>query len=221
VRPLWLRSGRFADGGVRHVCTRGGDGCSQFHRAYEGGVIDGGAGEDAADVPQYRMCADWFTVSGEAEAWRALALWGCFRGVRLDGVRSCGLCGCGRGDLRTAVREVCARGAAMDAGNKIQPAGAASLVPALEKMPQLTSLNLAGARIGLGRGSSVGAIGGRAFEVCDRIRRVVGGFAVGVGAICGRWCARCVREGWRWMQSISSGPRGWRHWCRRWRRCRS
>jgi hypothetical protein len=37
----------------------------------------------------------------------------------------------------------------MDAGSSIGPAGVASLVPALEKMPRLTLLNLAGARIGL------------------------------------------------------------------------
>ena len=35
----------------------------------------------------------------------------------------------------------------MDAGNRLGPEGAASLAPALEKMPQLTSLNLGGARI--------------------------------------------------------------------------
>ncbi len=49
----------------------------------------------------------------------------------------------------------------MDAGNNIGPEGAASLVAALEKMPQLTSLDLNGAQIGFGRGLSVGAIGGR------------------------------------------------------------
>ena len=37
--------------------------------------------------------------------------------------------------------------AAMDAGNELGPEGAASLAPALEKMPQLTSLDLGGARI--------------------------------------------------------------------------
>ena len=47
--------------------------------------------------------------------------------------------------------EVCAEGrAAMDAGNRIGPEGAASLAPALEKMPQLTSLNLFGARTRFG-----------------------------------------------------------------------
>jgi hypothetical protein len=39
--------------------------------------------------------------------------------------------------------EVCAEGrAAMDAGNRIGREGAASLAPALEKMPQLTSDSL-------------------------------------------------------------------------------
>jgi hypothetical protein len=47
------------------------------------------------------------------------------------------------------------RAAAMDAGNHIGPAAVASLMLALEKMPQLTSLDLAGARIGFGRGSSM------------------------------------------------------------------
>ena len=37
--------------------------------------------------------------------------------------------------------------AAMDAGNDLGPEGAASLTPALERMPQLTSLDLDGARI--------------------------------------------------------------------------
>jgi hypothetical protein len=40
----------------------------------------------------------------------------------------------------------------MDAENRIGDTGVASLAPALEKMPQLTSLNLYGARIGIGRG---------------------------------------------------------------------
>ncbi len=50
----------------------------------------------------------------------------------------------------------------MDAGNSIGPEGVASLVPALEKMPQLTSLNIACARIGL---SETGALGGFSFWV--------------------------------------------------------
>ena len=44
--------------------------------------------------------------------------------------------------MRTVVCEVCERGVAMDAVNFIGPTRVASLVPALEKMPQLTSLNL-------------------------------------------------------------------------------
>ena len=36
------------------------------------------------------------------------------------------------------VRDMCAEGRRMDAGNKIGAAGMASLAPALEKMPQLT-----------------------------------------------------------------------------------
>ncbi len=43
----------------------------------------------------------------------------------------------------------------MDAGNRIGPAAVASLMLVLEKMPQLTSLDLACARIGLGRAWSM------------------------------------------------------------------
>jgi hypothetical protein len=58
----------------------------------------------------------------------------------------------GRGLLAT-VCEVCAEGrAAMDADNAIGRERAASLAPALEKMPQLTSLDLGGARVRFGRG---------------------------------------------------------------------
>ena len=50
--------------------------------------------------------------------------------------------------MRPTDCEVCAEGrAAMDAGNQLRPEGAASLAPALEKMPQLTSLDLRSARI--------------------------------------------------------------------------
>ena len=50
--------------------------------------------------------------------------------------------------MRPMVCKVCAEGrAAMDAGNELGPEGAASLALALEKMPQLTSLDLGGARI--------------------------------------------------------------------------
>ena len=55
--------------------------------------------------------------------------------------------------MRPTVCEVCAEGrTAMDAGNELGREGAASLAPALEKMPQLTSLDLSGARIRFGRG---------------------------------------------------------------------
>ena len=53
----------------------------------------------------------------------------------------------------------------MDAGNFIGPEGAASLAPALEKMPQLTFIDLGGARIRFWarpRGVWVG----RVFRVC-------------------------------------------------------
>ncbi len=54
---------------------------------------------------------------------------------------------CGRA-MRATDWEVCAEGrAARDAANVFGPEGAASLAPALEKMPQLTSLHLGGARI--------------------------------------------------------------------------
>ena len=50
--------------------------------------------------------------------------------------------------MRPTDCEVCAEGsAAMDADNQMGPEGAASLAPALEKMPQLTSIVLFGARI--------------------------------------------------------------------------
>ncbi len=58
------------------------------------------------------------------------------------GVRICGSA------MLATVFEVCAEGrAAMDAGNRMGPEGAASLAPALEEMTQLSSLNLRCARI--------------------------------------------------------------------------
>ncbi len=51
--------------------------------------------------------------------------------------------------------------AAMDAANEMGHEGVASLAPALEKMPQLTSLCLGGARIRIWRG--VGGWGGLVF----------------------------------------------------------
>ena len=62
-------------------------------------------------------------------------------GYALEGGR------CGRRFARCVLRGR----AAMDAGNEIGPEGAASLAPALEKMPQLTSLCLECARIRFGR----------------------------------------------------------------------
>ena len=56
--------------------------------------------------------------------------------------------------MRAMVCKVCAEGGgpAMDAGNELGPEGAASLAPALEKMPQLTSLGLTCAGIRFWRG---------------------------------------------------------------------
>ncbi len=49
--------------------------------------------------------------------------------------------------MRATDCEVCAEGReAMDAVNRMGPEAAASLAPALEKMTQLTSINLGGAR---------------------------------------------------------------------------
>ncbi len=58
----------------------------------------------------------------------------------------------GGGCVRRNPRCVLRGRAAMDAGNGIGREGAASLAPALEKMRRLTSLNLRGARIRIGRG---------------------------------------------------------------------
>ena len=61
--------------------------------------------------------------------------------------------------MRPTDCEVCAEGrAAMDAGNEMGPEGAASLASVLEKMTQLTALNLGGARARFGRGSDVGGL---------------------------------------------------------------
>ncbi len=100
--------------------------------------------------------------------------------------------------MRPTVCEVCAEGrAAMDADNDIGPEGAASLAPALEKMPQLTSLDLRGARIRFwarprgagGSGSLVGAVG-YALE-CDVVCLA---YALESGR-CVRRFARCVLKG--------------------------
>jgi hypothetical protein len=71
----------------------------------------------------------------------------------------------------------------LDVGNRIGDAEAASLVPALEKMPQLTYLEISCARIGLGRGwsekgfGSLGCFSGVLFE----------------GSCCGDFGVRVVR----------------------------
>ena len=69
----------------------------------------------------------------------------------------------------------------MDADNWIGDAGMASLAPALEKMPQLTSLDLTCARIGPGEAWSVGACILRGFVLwaLDALR-------CGVLSACGR-----------------------------------
>jgi hypothetical protein len=108
----------------------------------------------------------------------------------------------------------------MDADNILEPEGAASLAPALEKMPQLTSLDLGCARIrfwerrlgvwgsfSLVRASwyALGWDGvwlrydacGRAGDACDGLRGV------------------CLRGGRRWMQGMTSGVRGRHRWGRR------
>jgi hypothetical protein len=79
--------------------------------------------------------------------------------------------------------------AAMDAGNDIGPEGAASLAPALEKMPQLTSLDLRGARIRFGaRPRGLGAL----------VRWVRGGgYALGCGV---EWVGSAL-EGGRAMRA--------------------
>ena len=69
----------------------------------------------------------------------------------------------------------------MDADNGIGAAGMASLAPALERMPQLTSLDLKSAQIGTGEAWSVGACMLRGFVLwaLDALR-------CGVLSACGR-----------------------------------
>ena len=135
-------------------------------------------------------------------------------GCALEGGR------CGRRNPRCVLRGR----AAMDADNRIGREGAASLAPVLEKMPQLTSLDLGGARIRFwARPRELGWVG-------SLVRAV--GYALGCGVVwlgyalaggrCVRRIARCLlRGGRRWMQAITSGLRGRHRWRRRWRRCRS
>ena len=103
-----------------------------------------GAGEDAAaHLAPPRMCAD--SLLGEASGRLGVFFFGCVvLGTRLDAVwcgwamrlRAGGRC------VRRIARCVREGRAAMGAGNYIGREGAASLAPALEKMPQLTSLKL-------------------------------------------------------------------------------
>jgi hypothetical protein len=108
-------------------------------------------------------------------------------GYALEGGR------CGRRIARCVLRG----GAAMDADNRIGPEGAASLAPALERMPLLSSLQLWGARIRVGRG--LGGCGGPGHWCvplgyalrCDVVWL---GYALEGGRCLGR-IARCVLEG--------------------------
>ncbi len=85
-------------------------------------------------------------------------LWCVLLGTRLDAMW-CGWgtrlrAGDGADRLRGVIARCVLRGrAAMDAGNELGPEGAASLAPALERMTQLASLDLEGARIRIGRGT--------------------------------------------------------------------
>ena len=90
------------------------------------------------------------------------------RGVERGGLHLAWVCAVGFGcaalwcaeRLRAGiivVRDMCAEGRRMDADNEIGDAGMASLAPALERMPQLTSLDLKSAQIGPGEAWSVGA----------------------------------------------------------------
>jgi hypothetical protein len=93
----------------------------------------------------------WAKASG---GWGGPGHWCVLLGTRLDAMWL--WCGWGTrlraGDAADGLRGVCVRsGAAMDAGNELGREGAASLVPALEKMPQLASLGLSGARFRFGQ----------------------------------------------------------------------
>jgi hypothetical protein len=104
---------------------------------------------------------------------------------------------CGRACVRRIARCVLEGRAAMDAGNKLGPEGVASLAPALQKMPQLTSINLGGARTrfwarprGFG-GLSLWVRGVGYALGCDVVWL---GYAL-AGVRCGRRIGRCVLEG--------------------------
>jgi hypothetical protein len=102
-----------------------------------------------------------FALGEASGACGGRGLWCLLLGTRLDAMW-CGLgyALAGGGCVRRFARRVLRGRAAMDAGNQwIGPEGAASLAPALEKMTQLTSLDLDGARICIGRGLG-GCLGG-------------------------------------------------------------
>jgi hypothetical protein len=88
----------------------------------------------------------------------------------------------------------------MDADNRIGAAGVASLAPALEKMPQLTSLDLSRARIGIGRGMERLGLWHAAW-IC----------AVGFGCAA-LWCAERLRAGIIVVRDMCAG--GAAHGCR-------
>ena len=156
-----------------------------------------------------------------------LFLWCVPLGTRLDAVwsgwgmrlRAGGRC---RRRIARCVRE---GRAAMDADNYIGPEVAASLAPAPEKMPQLTSLDLGCARIrflarprGVGGAFFFGAwCWVRAWMRCG----VVGVQRLRAGDAADGLRGVCLRGGRRWVQTIRWGLRGRHRWRRRSRRCRS
>ena len=95
----------------------------------------------------------------------------------------------------------------MDAGNEIGAAGVASLAPALERMPQLTSLDLSRARIGIGRG-------------VERLGLWHGAWICAVGFGCAAlWCAERLRAGIIVVRDMCADRAA--HGCRQWHRsCR-
>ena len=100
--------------------------------------------------------------------------------------------------MLATVCEVCAAGrAAIDADNAIGREGAALLAPALEKMPQLTSLDLGGARTDSLLGEASGGVWVGSCLWVRGVRYALGcgvvwlGYALASGR-CGRRIAMCV-----------------------------
>jgi hypothetical protein len=110
----------------------------------------------------------------------------------------------------------------MDAGNRLGDEGAASLVPAFEKMPQLTSLGLGCARIRFWarRRGVCGVFFFGCVVLGTRLDAVWCGWGMRLraGDACDGLRGVCLSGGRRWMQAITSGVSGI---CRSWRRCRS